>query len=425
MKWTVGTLRTLALVSLLGACGESHGESEGSPGSGPRGELPGAATPLPTPPAATAKAAPPTNNDAGVVAPPPDPGPPAVQLIGRFDKRDPAGPKCGWPGCRIVARFSGTSVSASFVEQPWDHGPSEWDVSIDGAIKPAPLVMTAGGPHVVQLASGLATGTHVVELYKRTEAQVGVTQFLGFDFHGGTLLSPPPRRTRRIEIVGDSDVTGFGYVGAVTGVCTPAPVWAARFENFRGAWGARLGEKLQAELHGTAFSGKGFYFNIWRPDTETIGVLYPRAEPTDPSSIWDMTSWIPDVVVVAIGGNDYNMGQPEDFGAAPLAGFTQKAREMTTMLRTAYPQAHLFLMAYAVLTDAWPPGRLRRTNVETALQTVRDERVASGDARVYYNAPPIYDPAELTGCDGHGGPAYHERIAAFLEADIRARTGWK
>ena len=31
--------------------------------------------------------------------------------MGRFDTADPAGPKCSWPGCRIIARFEGTRVS--------------------------------------------------------------------------------------------------------------------------------------------------------------------------------------------------------------------------------------------------------------------------------------------------------------------------
>jgi hypothetical protein len=81
-------------------------------------------------------------------------------------------------------------------------------------------------------------------------------------------------------------------------------------------------------------------------------------------------------------------------------------------------------MAYAVLTDTYPPGRQRRTNVETALKTVRDEHLAAGDARVYFTAPPEYNPAELTGCDGHGGPEYHERIAKFMAEDIGPKLGW-
>jgi hypothetical protein len=346
-----------------------------------------------------------------------------VQIIGRVADGDPSGPALGWPGSRVIARFRGTAVSVRLDETPHLDGPSEWDVAVDG--RWLPKIVLEPGPHTYDLARDLPEGPHQVELYKRSEGQNGTTRFLGYDFHGGTLLSPPPRLGRRLEIVGDSDVSGFGYEGArMNGACNGAPAWAARWENFRMAWGARLAEKLLAELHGTVFSGKGFYFNIWRPDKETFRFIYPRAEPNDPIARWDPSRWHPHVVVVSLGGNDYNLGLPEDEGPPPLSGVTEKAAELTDMIRAAHPDAHIFLMAYAVLTDADPPGRQRRTNIETALKSVVAQHAAKNDLRVYFTAPPQYDPDELTGCDGHGGPEYHERIARFMEQAIRARTGW-
>ena len=412
------SLVALILLAASASCRQGGGASGG--GSGP-GTDP---SPPPAGPGGTSPSTPGDPSSGGASEPPaPEPGVPAVQLVGRFDERDPAGPKCGWPGCRVIARFWGTEVSARLVDDSGESGPSEWDVAIDGRWSSAKLVLSRTARDYV-LARDLPRGKHTVELYKRTEGQDGVTQFLGFDFAGGSLLPPPPRKTRRLEIVGDSDVAGFGYEGALGADCTTAPKWWARFENFRAAWGERLAQKLDAELNAVVFSGKGFYFNIWRPDLETIGVLYPRSNPIDPTSTFDRSTFVPDVEVVSIGGNDYNMGQPEDTGPAPLDGFTQKARELTSELRTSYPQAHIFLMAYAVLTDEYPPGRLRRTNVETALKTVVKEHEDAGDARVYFVAPPPSVPAELTACDGHGGPEYHERIAQFMAETIAAKAGW-
>jgi hypothetical protein len=413
---------TFCVLVLLAAC-------HGSAGSGdPANVSASAPSPSPSEPGASpsAPASPSTPgapSDPGA-APEPDTGPPAVQLIGRFDERDSAGPKAGWPGVRILARFDGTGVSVRLGEEIGNAGPSEWDVAIDDEWRPASIVLAAG-PHDYTLAANLPRGKHKVELYKRTEGQNGVTQFLGYDFHGGALLAPPVRLARRLEIIGDSDVAGFGYKGAITGSCLPGPAWAASLEDFRQAWGQRLATSLDAELDATVFSGKGFYFNIWRPDTETIGVLYPRSNPVDAQSVFDMTRFTPDVVVVSLGGNDYNLGLPDDTGPAPLGGFTQKVRELTTTLRGLYPRAHIFLMAYAVLTDEYPPGRLRRTNVVTGLEQVTQERSAAGDARVHFVAPPPSTEAELTGCDGHGGPAYHARIASYMSAQIKAATGWK
>lgn len=407
LAWPVLTL------ALFAACDSGSGnDGTGTPSTPPPSPTsPGPSTPSPSP-----------TTSPTATEPPEDPGPPAVRFIGRFDERDTNGPICGWPGCRAIANFEGTTVSVKFKEQAINYGPSVWEYAIDdGAWQTLPL---ADGPGDYTLASNLPQGKHKVEVYKVSEAQNGVTQFLGFDFHGGTLDPPPLRQKRKLEIVGDSDVAGFGYVGALTGSCLPGPDWAAALENYRLAWGERLSQKLNAEMNSPVFSGKGFYYNIWRPDLETIGVLYPRSNPEDPTSVFDLTKFIPDVVVVSIGGNDYNIGQPEDFGAAPLAGFTQKADEMTTMLRQNYPQAHIFLMAYAVLTDEYPPGRGRRTNVVTALTTVTQQHNAAGDSRVYYVAPSEAVETELTACDGHGGPEYHERIAVYMAEEIAKRTGW-
>ena len=76
----------------------------------------------------------------------------------------------------------------------WDD--DEWDVVVDGQRKNK-IVMAPAETEFV-LADGLAQGTHVVELYKRSEPQTGTTQFKGFDFGGGTLLSPPARHTSPI-----------------------------------------------------------------------------------------------------------------------------------------------------------------------------------------------------------------------------------
>src|SRR5690606_8908722 len=116
------------------------------------------------------------------------------------------------------------------------------------------------------------------------------TAFKGFDFDGGTLLSPPARKKRRIEIVADSSSAGFGVEGVgmtnpVDGKC-PGPNHAAKYQNFRKAYGPVLGEMVDAEVHGTVLSGKGIYRNIWIPDKETLPMLFTRTLPFETASTW-------------------------------------------------------------------------------------------------------------------------------------------
>lgn len=369
-----------------------------------------------------ADAARPLAPDGGASA---DVGPPAVRFIGRFDTRSAEGPVCGFPGCRIIAKFFGTEVKVRLderVENWMEGGPSEWDVTIDGMLQPK--LVLALGPADYVLASDLPAGAHSVELYKRSETQNGYTRFLGYDFGDGTLLPPPAQATRRIEIVGDSAPAAFGIEGVGQGADCPGPNWAARWQNFHKSFGALLGESLGAELNATVYSGKGMVRNIWRADPDTMPILYARANPVDKSSFFDAHSFVPDVIVVMLGGNDFALGQPYDDGPTPLPEFTEAMRELVATFRVTAPLAHVFLVLSPSMTDEEPAGRQSRTNVKTAFDAVARERAAATDSRVYSVVPPLAAKSELTGCEGHGSPEFHLRVARQLEAMVKEKTGW-
>src|SRR5690606_33213237 len=155
----------------VGPGGDRDRTGSPAPGGGP--------SPTPSSASAAPDAAPPD----GTVYPP--------RFVGWFDTSDPAGPKASWPGTRVIARFEGTAVSVTLREyaSDWMEGaPSYWEVSIDkGPFRPIAMI-DDGQAHDFELAKDLPAGPHEVELYKRSETQTGVTQFLGFDFHGGRSL---------------------------------------------------------------------------------------------------------------------------------------------------------------------------------------------------------------------------------------------
>lgn len=410
-------VHVLAAFALLGACkGSGAGSNSESFGHDP---VPGADANDGGPGTAT-------HHDGEPGSEPGAPDVPAVQLVGRFDMRDGAGPRCAWPGCRVVARFSGTRVSVKLREilETWmDGGPSEWDISVDGHWQSKIVTDATGAPHDYVLAEGLNDGPHTVEIYKRSEAHDGTTQFLGYDFGGGKLLPPPPRKARRIELIGDSVSSGYGVAG-VGPLCAGAN-YAAKYQNFRLSMGARLGELVDAEVAGTVFAGKGVAKNVWTADKETMPVLYPRALPDDVASTWDFSRFVAEVVIVMLGGNDFAPGAPVDLGPATPGEFMQAYAAFVGTLRASYPAAHLFLTVAPPLSDLDPPGGLARTNVVAGVKAVAAQRNAAGDARVYTFEPAPGDASEHTGCEGHGNPQFHQRVAGELAAEITAKVGWK
>lgn len=411
----------LVAAALLAAC-RADRDATNEPRS-PAGDPNAPPSSSPTTPGTQTATAPPTGTSTS--APPEPSGPPEVRLVGRFDTSDPAGPKASWPGSRIVARFDGTAISFTLRERVdafMDGAPSYWDVSIDRGT-PTKIAMTGDdAPHVFDLASGLAPGKHEVELYKRTETQNGVTQFLGFDLHGGKLLAPPARQTRHIEVIGDSASSGFGIemLNAPNLDC-PGPDHGGEWQNFHKSWGAVLGTTFDAEVHAVVYSGKGVMRNIWRPDTDSLEKYYPRANPNPAIAatppMFDLKSWVPDVIVMKMGANDFADGLPEPVpGPVTIDEFKTALRAFVgDQLRARAPAAHIFLLA---------PDDQSRASVTDGITTIANERAAAGDAKVHAVVPNLATPGELVACNAHGTPAYHQRIANEVGARIKTALGW-
>jgi len=53
---------------------------------------------------------------------------PAIRLIGRFDDRDPAGPRMAWAGSTIAVKFSGTALNVLLKTSGLD----QFQVILDG-----------------------------------------------------------------------------------------------------------------------------------------------------------------------------------------------------------------------------------------------------------------------------------------------------
>jgi hypothetical protein len=267
-------------------------------------------------------------------------------------------------------------------------------------------------PHDFPLASGLANGPHEVEIYKRSETQTGITQFLGFDFHGGKSLPPPARQTRKIEVMGDSFATGYGdeNIDSPDTIC-PGVNWGGVWENFRKSWGAILGTTFDAEVHGIVYSGKGLTNNVWPTDDDHLPDYYARADPNPEIAksnppLFDLKSWIPDVVVMTQGSCD-------DGGAAFRAVYRDF---VINVLRARGPNTHIFM---GIISAG------NRDGVASVAESIIAERAAMGDDKMHslYVKPFVWE--EVTACMGHGTPAWHERVAAEMAAQIREKVGWK
>jgi lysophospholipase L1-like esterase len=397
------------VVSLLSGC-SSAGSAQSAPDAS-ASDAGDASSPLDAPSGdhASPEGAPGDASNAGDAqgstdAGPPDTGPPAVRRIGRFDLSDPAQPSAEWSGSAMEAMFTGTSVAATL------GGASNYfAVLVDGTEEP--VTVTDGGSSYA-LAGGLAPGTHHVLVFRRDEAFDQPSALVGFTFgDAGALLPPPATPARRIEVIGDSITAGYGDE------CTNASQsFSAATENEYLAYGSLTGRAMGADVHVIAWSGKGLYQNLDGTTTETMPILWQRTLPTDATSTWDPSSWIPDAVVVNLGTNDY--GAP---GADPTTSFTNAYVTFVTQLRAVYPSAHFFLCVGPML------GGTQYTEAQGAIQSVIATRASAGDNALTSVSFPTQDcksDGSGCGCDYHPSPATHAAMAQVLEAAMKSALGW-
>lgn len=328
-----------------------------------------------------------------------------VHYIGRFDTTDPAGPRFSWPGSAIAARFSGTGLNVKI----HDEGNDEFTVVIDGG---APQVLSTSWMNdSYVLASGLSPGEHDLWLEKRTESYVGLAHFLGLEPQGALVPSPEPF-SRRIEMIGDSITCGYGDIGM-----GPGCGFSAQTEDESQAYGAFAGRALSAAHTSICYSGMGVYRNNMGSTTDQMPVRFGRTLADDATSTWDF-SWVPDVVVVNLGTNDFYTGDP---GQPYVDAYTAFAQQ----IRARYPQAFLFLAVGTMLSDEYPAGAMHYTLAQQYTQAVVSARRSAGDARISYVDLGVQDgTADGLGCDWHPSVTTQQKMADTLVAAIKLAMGW-
>lgn len=330
----------------------------------------------------------------------------SIRYIGRFDRRDPAGPRFAWPGTALVAAFTGTGLEVR-LRDSWM---SSFSVVVDGG-NPTTLTTNAGA-ETYSLASGLLAGEHTVVLTKRTEAAFGTVQLLSVTPVGGRLLGPTPTAKRHIEYVGDSITCGLGDLGV-----GPWCHSTAANEDETVAYGALAAAALEAEVSVIAYSGIGLLVS---PTSVAIPSMFLRTLPSDGTGALgqEVESAPPDVVVVNLGTNDFGRGDPGPAFERTMVAFLGEE------LRVRYPQAFIICALSPMLTDALRASPMERTKARAYLQSAVRDRRADGDARVSYLEFDEQSPVDGYGCDMHPSLKTHRQMAAKLVSAIRLLTGW-
>jgi hypothetical protein len=332
----------------------------------------------------------------GKISPPPT-GAPGPRFIGRVT-HDPDGSSFAWSGSAVELRFTGSEISVTLDD--WGH--NFFEVIVDGQHH----VMSVGSEEATYLlASGLGPGEHEVLLYRRSEAFFGPTRFVAFSVPESQWLPSNVPSGRKIEIVADSTATGYGIEGP-----DPYCGFSAETENHYIAYPALAARAVDAEVNTIGWSGIGAYRDNDGHTENTMALRYPRALPTDETSTWDFSQFVPQAVVVNLGSNDFVADDPGQ-------EFEDAYEELLDVIRFHYPDARIYC-AVGSSTEGSEYSRLK-----PRLQAMVASRLASGDNIAMLDFGTTGDEATY-GCDWHPSQSTHQLMADILTTALRHDLGW-
>ena len=306
--------------------------------------------------------------------------------IARFD----------WPGVSLSFRFRGSSFTLDLSD-----GNNDYRLELDG--RPLEPWRTRPG-ETGRTFGGLSAGEHAIRLSKRTEASYGVASFGGVLFPAGAeLLSPPPPSERRIEFVGDSLACGYGVEGN-----DPQCPGCRALEDVHLSYAGLTAAALRADARYIAWSGKGVLRNYGDPasrSTQTLPDLHPRTLAGRPEPREDPSGWIPHLVVLQCGGNDFSTEPRPD-----LIDWAGAYSAFALRLLTRYPDVRLLCVSSA---------EVPKRGIEAAIEEVRSR---SGQA-----VPLVrWDKRNIRelGCDYHPGASAQRQMAEPVLGAVRDLMGW-
>lgn len=328
---------------------------------------------------------------------------PRIRYVGRFDTRDPKGPKCEWTASQVQLRFHGTRLNAELNEVLKD---VQFQVVVDGW--PKSVLSVLEGHHVYSLVEGLPDDDHSVTLFRRTEAFTGNTQFVAFQLdRNARLLAPPPALKRRVQVIGDSISCGYGNLAK-----SEKDHFLPVTEDGYLAYGALGARSLNAEYRCIAWSGK----KLW-PDNSIVD-LYGLSTPTDSTSRYDEATWVPDVILINLGTNDTGKGVPDK------KGWEDAYVAFIRHLRVTAPHAMIYLALGPMMTDGWPPNAHALSSIRGYLHDIIKTRQSAGDTRMRFIEFNTQDQKDGMGADYHPNIKTDVEMAEEFKAAVERDLGW-
>jgi len=336
------------------------------------------------------------------------PGDPSIRYLGRWGTDKYSNDiQWSWSASGASITFSGTACSIRLKAQG-----SMYNILVDGKATGV-LDLSNSTDTLFTLATGLSQGHHTVAVRLRTEANYSQARFRGFRIDGTPGIAPAAN-PRRIEFYGNSITCGYGILDSVA-----SSPFQIKTENEAVTFAAQAADSLGAERHVVCWSGRGVIQN-YGGDTKsaTVPRMYRQVLTSDTSVAWDFTRWIPQVVVIDLGTNDYSTAsaQPDS------AKFFRTYRDFVDTLHARYPNAQFVLVDGPMMSDGYPAGLNTLSKIKKHLDNVVADVTKRGIKATHLSLTPQGNMGY--GADYHPNLAQAKLNGQELTAHLRSVVDW-
>ncbi len=308
-----------------------------------------------------------------------------------------------YPGIEIVLRFKGSSLR---LEGEGLSGENWFNLELNGQVQDP--VETGVGSFSLSLAEGLNQDeVHTVRLLRRNEHWQGSVRLDRFLIEGGESLAPPPFSSRRMMAIGDSITCGQGV-----DFIPPDAKEGHHTANAGGSYAWLLARSLGTQIHLVSYGGKGL-IRDWEGNYDDLRApeFFERTSPYDPDALWDHHSYQPELILIALGTNDFSSGlmDPDTYAAAYVR-FIER-------IHAVHPKAKFLLMSSPMLERTASEGEpAKETVLRQALRKVETHYRNHDSITLRIHEVGHYPGTEW---DAHPIAPQHQAIAEELTPVIR------
>lgn len=255
---------------------------------------------------------------------------------------------CYYTATGFTVNFTGTELKVTFnaTNVQSDKNRPYFIASTDGEVAPeGKSFALTGKTQTVTVAENLTYGEHTVTVLKRSEPENSLTSVSKIETDG-KFDKPAAHTGLKFQILGGSGISGHGCLGQA------GEEWTTQNSSSLNGFGYLAARAFGAETQFVSNSGMGLlwgYRGVENLKTayEATGLIAEYNADGSTKAVkatgkWNHASWVPDVVIVNIGGNDWNSHINLLTDTARTQAETQfkdAVKELLTRIHTLYPEA--------------------------------------------------------------------------------------